>query len=118
MKFQLETQEEPVYLSSDSEEVKKQKAEEWVKKHDEDVANKDFSNIHIFGYDPYVETETHQRYYPTESSSEDSGFSRPFTGDITYWQTFSLTKYDATNYLTVFIKYKQKDIKIELERIK
>lgn len=118
MKFQLETQENPVYLPTDSEEMKRQKVSEWRQKYKEDVANNDFSNIHIFGYEPYVETEDNKRYYPAESSSEDSGFSRPYTGNITYWQTFTLTKYDATDTLKVFINYKQKDIQIGLERVK
>lgn len=117
MKFELETQEEPVYLSSDSEKLKKQKVAERIKKRDQDIENKDFSNIHIFGYEPYVVNEDGEKFFPAESSSEDSGFSRPYTCDITYWQTFSLTKYNATNKLSVYIEYKQKSIKIELERI-
>ena len=72
--------------------------------------------IYIY-YEPYVVNEDGEKFFPAESSSEDSGFSRPYTGDITYWQTFSLTKYNATNKLSVYIEYKQKSIKIELERI-
>ncbi len=117
MKLQLNVQEKPVYLNTDSEEVKKQKVAQRVKQREEDIAKRNFSNIHIFGYDPYVETEKGIRYYPTESSSQDSGFSRPYTGDITYWQTFTLTKYDATDKLTIYIQYKQNNVKIELERL-
>lgn len=117
MKIELKIQEEPVYLETDSEEVKKEKVDARMKQREKDIQNKDFSNIIIFGNNTYVETENGKKYYPSEGSSEDSGYSRPYTGDITYWQTFSLTKYDASNLLNVYIEYKQNIIKIELERI-
>ena len=35
---------------------------------------------------------------------------------LVYWQTFELTKIDATDKLKVFFNYKGEDVEVELER--
>ena len=72
--------------------------------------------LNLFSDNAYVENSDGKIFTPTKSSSEDSGYIRAFTGDIRYWQTFNLTKYDAANQIKVYINYKGKDITIELER--
>lgn len=109
MKLKLETQEDSEFINTDQ----KQMAEDWKSKLKQDSNNKE---IHLFGNNPYVETDNKLKYYPIKSSNKDSGFYRDFNGHIFYWQTFELTKFDATNTLKVFINYKQKDIEIILER--
>ena len=77
----------------------------------------DIENVGLFSKSPYVETENGEKFYPTASNSEDSGtFNDYMTGLVTYWQTFNLTKYDATENLKVHLKYKGEDILIELEK--
>ena len=35
---------------------------------------------------------------------------------LVYWQTFELTKLNATDNLTIYFNYKGEDVKIELQR--
>ncbi len=121
MKLELTIQEEKVYQEGDSQEVIKQKVEEKLNKEKEDFLAKgelqDIENVGLFSKSPYVETENGEKFYPTASNSEDSGtFNDYMTGLVTYWQTFNLTKYDATEKLKVHLKYKGEDILIELEK--
>ena len=121
MKLELTIQEEKVYQEGDSQEVIKQKVEEKLNKEKEDFLAKgelqDIENVGLFSKSPYVETENGEKFYPTASNSEDSGtFNDYMTGLVTYWQTFNLTKYDATENLKVHLKYKGADILIELEK--
>ena len=113
MTIKLETQEDPVFMNTDSEEVKKQKIEDWINNLKQSSSTME---INLFGDNPYVETDNKIKYYPTKSGYDDSVLSRNFNGNVAYWQTFELTKFDATKTLKVFINYKQKDVEIILER--
>ena len=69
----------------------------------------------------YVETSNGKRFETAQRSDGDGGYSLPSDEDkiIDYHQTFNLTKYDATDNLTVHIfTNKGEEIIIELERSK
>lgn len=59
-------------------------------------------------------------FNPTESNFESSGTIYGVAGDFKHWQTFDLTKNDATNKLIIHFKlYLQgysRDVIVELER--
>lgn len=121
MKLSLNIQENLIYDINDDNETIQRKISEKVEalrnKAIQDSANGDFNSINPFKGVPYVETENGKRYYPSENSSEDSGYADDYkTGLITYWQTFNLTKYDTTENLKVYLNYNGEDIFIELER--
>lgn len=121
MKISLNIQEELIYESSDSEEIINQKINEKVDEARDEYLKKaqegDYENLSTFNSNPYVQTSDGKKFYPTKNSSEDSGTSNDFmTGIVTYWQTFNLTKYEASNTLTVYLKYKGENIAIELEK--
>ncbi len=121
MKFEIITKEEPLYNEDEDEEVKQKKREEkikeWISEFEELIEQgENPSKLNLFSDNAYVENSDGKIFTPTKSSSEDSGYIRAFTGDIRYWQTFNLTKYDAANQIKVYINYKGKDITIELER--
>ena len=65
--------------------------------------------------------EKGEKFYPLNSSIEDSETEYLPNGEFTYMQTFDLTKYDNnSNNITVYVKinlpdYKE-EVKIELER--
>ncbi len=51
----------------------------------------------------YVENENGERFYPAQSSSSDGGYSFNTDGKLHKWETFTLTKFDATNKLKVVL---------------
>lgn len=121
MKFTLTTQEELIYDPEDSEDVINQKISQKVDETREEylknVREGNYDNLNLFDSNPYVETSNGKRFYTTRNSSEDGGYSNDYmTGLVRYWQTFNLTKYDASQNLKVFLNYKEEDIIIELER--
>ena len=121
MKVSLTVQEDLIYEAGDSEEIidKKisQKVEETRNNYLNGLKDGKYDALNLFNSNPYVETLKGEKYYPAKNSSEDSGYSNDFkTGLVSYWQTFNLTQYDATDYLKLVLKYKGEDILIELER--
>lgn len=129
MKLNLNTLEDKIYDENDSEEVISQKISKenekyrksvldaWEKGKDKWEKEKNLDDVGLFNRRPYVENSKGKKFYPTESSSEDGGWSNDLmNGIVKYWQTFNLTRYDATDNLKVHLKYKQQDIVIELER--
>lgn len=121
MKFTLTTQEELIYDPEDSEDVINQKISQKVDETREEylknVREGNYDKLHSFTSNPYVQTSNGEKFYPTKNSSEDSGISNDYmTGLVRYWQTFNLTKYDASQNLKIFLNYKGEDIIIELER--
>ncbi len=65
----------------------------------------------------YVETSDGKRFETAQRSDGDGGYSLSPENVIDYYQTFNLTKYDATNEITVHVfTNKGEEILIELER--
>ncbi len=114
LKIELMTEEEGIYEDSDSDELKEEKIKEYV---NSIIKERELGNgIEPIFTDMYVENEKGEKFYPIRSNSEDEGYNKTFTGNIKFWQTFSLTKYDATNIVKVYLTYKEENIEIELER--
>lgn len=99
----LKTYEEPSYKSGLTSNFTYEEFEEYMEK------TKKFKN-------EYVENEKGQRFYPSNSTSEDSGYSNTEMKYLNYWQTFTLTKYDATDKIKIYINYKGEDVYIYLKR--
>lgn len=98
----------PVYSENDSEEDKNKKIKEF------------FDNTHsvdsILIKGEYVENSNGEKFYPLQSSDGDGGYNQMFNGMLNYWQTFDLTKYNATETLKVVMQTKEgEEIIIELE---
>ena len=123
MKISLNIQEDLIYEPGDNEEIINKKISKKVDEaRDEYLKNArkgNYENLSTFNSNPYVQTSNGEKFYPAKNSSEDSGSSNDFmTGVITYWQTFNLTKYEASTDLKVYLKYKGENIIVELEREK
>lgn len=98
----------PVYTEEDSEEEKERKIEEF------------FSNTHsvqnILVKNEYIENSNGEKFYPVVNSSDgNGGYNQMFNGMLRYWQTFNLTKYDATDTLKLVLEKQGEIIEIELE---
>lgn len=117
MKFEFVTWEEPWYDENDSEEVRNKKLdkiyEEMYQQMHEVAKTGDDSKMFLVT-DIYVENEDGEKFYPSRSSSEDSGTLREPNGRIQYYQTFNLTKQDATDKLTIYFKYKGETVIMKL----
>ncbi len=101
---------DPVYTSRDSEEEKQRKIEEF------------FSNTHsvrnILIQNEYVENSKGKKFYPTQNSDGDGGYNQMLNGMFRHWQTFNLTKYNATDNLKLVFEFNGEEIIIELENKK
>lgn len=65
----------------------------------------------------YVENEYGEKFYPSQSSSEDGGYSFTTDGNLHLWETFNLTKFNATNKLKVVLTtIDNEKIIVELEK--
>lgn len=65
----------------------------------------------------YIETSDGKKFETAQRSDGDGGYSLSPENEIDYYQTFNLTKYDATDEITVHIfTNKGEEIIIELER--
>ena len=65
----------------------------------------------------YVETTDGTKYYPAHRSDGDGEISVKEDGTITYYNTFNLTNYDATDTLKVHVfKTTGEEVIIELEK--
>lgn len=51
----------------------------------------------------YVENENGERFYPSQSSESDGGYSFNTDGKLHKWETFNLTKFNATEKLKVVL---------------
>lgn len=117
MKLELVIKDKKIYDDGDSQEVINSKIDDRLEELKKEFASGNEYNIKLFDDNTYVETEDGTKYYPSESSSEDSGCSNDFmTGEITYWQTYDLTKYQASSTLKLVLNYKGEEITIELEK--
>ena len=115
-RIKFNTTVDPIYEETDSEEIKNEKYDkfsEWYMK--------ELNECRDLTYDDYVMNEKGEKFYPLNSSIEDSETEYLPNGEFTYMQTFDLTKYDNnSNNITVYVKinlpdYKE-EVKIELER--
>lgn len=112
-KFEFNTKLNPIYNDNDTEETKESKKEEFIKW--------GMSLPYSFIENEYIELSNGEKFYPTESSSEDSGTSYPFNGEMNHFQTFNLTQYDNLTenirlYFTLHTQKETKEIMIEFER--
>lgn len=116
MKLELVIKDKKIYNDGDSQEDIKLKINNRLEELKKEFTSGNETNLKLFDNNTYVETENGTKYYPSESSSEDSGYSNDFmNGTITYWQTYNLTKYQASPTLKLVLNYKNEEITIELE---
>ncbi len=116
MKLELVIRNEKIYNDEDSQENINLKVNDRLEELKKEFASGNETNLKLFDNNTYVETEDGTKYYPSESSSEDSGYSNDFmNGTINYWQTYNLTKYQASPTLKLVLNYKGEEITIELE---
>lgn len=115
-KIQLTTDEKPTlpYDINDDEETKERKIQEELER-EQNMTIQDFENSRKFK-DEYIENEKGEKFYPSNSTSEDTGYSYVDMSYLLHWQTFNLNKYNATNSLKLYLNYLGEDIVIELER--
>ena len=65
----------------------------------------------------YVENEYGEKFYPSQSSDTDGGYGIGSDGILIKYETFNLTKFDATDKLKVVFKtINDEEIIIELAR--
>lgn len=99
---------EPVYTEKDSEEEKQRKIDEFL--------NKPHSVQNILVKNEYIENSNGEKFYPVVNSSDgNGGYNQMFNGMLRYWQTFNLTKYDATDTLKLVLEKQGETIEIELK---
>ena len=118
-KIKLVTNEFPdlPYDINDDEETKARKAQEeyermknmTVEEYKKMKENKKFKN-------EYIENENGEKFYPSQSTDADGGYSNTEMKYLNYWQTFNMTKYDATDKLKIYLNYKGEDVYILLKR--
>lgn len=115
-KMLITTDENPTlpYELTDDEETKDRKIQEELERQ-QNITIAEFENSRKFK-DEYIENERGEKYYPSNSTSEDMGYSFIDMSYLIHWQTFNLNKYNATNNLKININYNGEDITIELER--
>lgn len=102
------------YDVNDDEETKKRKIDEsW-----EEVISQtpeDFKNKRKFKYE-YIENENGQKFYPSNSTSEDTGYSYSQMKYLNYWQTFNMSSKDITDKLTIYLNYNGEDTYLYFKR--
>lgn len=118
-KIELTTDEFPElpYNLNDDEKTKKRKIEEFeqkqmnmtVEEYKKKMENRKIKN-------EYIENENGERFYPAQSTDSDGGYSNTEMKYLNYWQTFTMTKYDATDKLKIYMNYKGEDVYIVLKR--
>lgn len=115
-KMQLITDEKPIlpYDLNDDDATKERKIQEELER-EQNMTVQDFENSRKFK-DEYIENDKGEKFYPSNSTSEDTGYSYIDMKYLLHWQTFSLNKYSATNSLKLYLNYNGEDIVIELER--
>ena len=65
----------------------------------------------------YVENEYGEKFYSSQTSSDDGGYSLTTDGNLHIWQTFNLTKFNSTDKLKVVLTtIDNEQIIIELEK--
>ncbi len=115
-KMILMTDEKPSlpYELTDDEETKNRKIQEELERQ-QNMTIEDFEKSRKFKNE-YIENERGEKFYPTISTGNDTGYSFIDMSYLLHWQTFNLNKYNATDTLKVYINYNGEDIVIELKR--
>lgn len=86
---------DPIYSNEDSpEEIERKKREFY---------DKPFSINNSLIKNEYVLNEDGKIFYPSHSSEGDGGYGQLLDGNLVYWQTFDLTRTDATDNLTIVL---------------
>lgn len=108
---------EPVYLESDSEEEKQRKKREFF--------DRPFSVSNVLIQNDQIANDRGKVFYPSASSDGDGLVGQQMDGTLIYWQTFNLTKADATDTLTIAFtkggewkKTENEEVIIKLSRVK
>ena len=116
MKFEFTAQVKPIYNENDSKEVQ----EEDLNNFNAFVKNDIIMKLKGFINDDYVENEKGKRFYPTMGNANEAGTMYEIDGSFRHWQTFSLTKHEMTDELTILFNilfpYETKDVVIKLKR--
>lgn len=115
-KMIIQTDEKPFlpYELTDDEETKNRKIQEELERQ-QNMTIEDFEKSKKFKNE-YIENSNGEKFYPTNSTSEDTGYSFIDMNYLLHWQTFNLNKYKTTKTLKIYINYNGEDIVIELER--
>jgi len=115
-KMIIQTDEKPSlpYELTDDEETKNRKIQEELERQ-QNMTIEDFEKSKRFKNE-YIENSNGEKFYPTNSTSEDTGYSFIDMNYLLHWQTFNLNKYKTTKTLKIYINYNGEDIVIELER--
>lgn len=115
-KMIIQTDEKPSlpYELTDDEETKNRKIQEELERQ-QNMTIEDFEKSKKFKNE-YIENSNGEKFYPTNSTSEDTGYSFIDMNYLLHWQTFNLNKYKTTKTLKIYINYNGEDIVIELER--
>lgn len=74
-------------------------------------------SFEIWEYDKYIENEDGKRFEMTQGPRENGGGFIDDDGMYESNVTFDLTKYDATNTITVYVDYKGNKAEIVLEKV-
>lgn len=119
MQFSFYTKINSVYDEDDSEVVRKQKIDEYVKKYQESFINgkgnvSEELDYHV--HDEYVINSNGQKFYPSKSNSENEFTHYAFSGEVTHSQTFDINKYTMTDELELHFVFKGKETIIKLSR--
>lgn len=116
MKLELEIEEEAKlpYNLDDDEDTKNKKIEEYIEKQKNETYE-EFENKRKFKNE-YIVNQNGNKFYPSKSTDQDSGYSNIEMKYLIHWQTFSLTKYDTTNLLEFYFNYEGEDVLIRLEK--
>ena len=66
--------------------------------------------------DIYIENSNGERFYPSNTSFENSGSDDIDNDTISYWNTFNLNINDLTDSLTLHMNYNNNEIIISLQK--
>ena len=102
------------YDWDDSEEVKEKKIAEWQKQV-ENMTVEDYWNNRKFN-NAYIENEKGERFYPTYSTDDDTGYAYFDMEHLRYWQTFDMTDVEIESRFKFYVNYKGEDVEIVLVR--
>ncbi len=120
-KIQITTEEPPElpYNLDDDEETKMRKFIEQYEK-DKNMTVEDYKKLmeNRKFKNEYVENEKGEKFYPSNSTSEDCGYANKDMKYLVYWQTFDMNKYNATDEIKISLNYKGDDVEIILKKIK
>ena len=104
---------------NDDNETKQKKINELNIRLNEDNSLKSLFDEYLYKdlfTDIYIINENNDIFYPVSINDQNKTYTYYNDGNVCYSQTFSLTKYDATDNLKLYFKYLEKNIVIELKK--